>query len=292
MDYKCEVCGHIGSEMTSYPTGQNGISLQFKNIINCLHCGYGRAFPFVEQERLDQFYESGEYWHDAGEGLALMAHSKNQDRVRVLGLKNYLPNKKNLSVLEIGAGKGYSPYWLKRIFKERVISYSFIEHDQNCSNEIILQNQDLHARKIGLQDLGTEQFDLIICNHVLEHLDNPVTFLKVVKSSLAIGGVCYIETPHRDDKFKKDVFPHTLFFTPQTFEKLGEKISVQTKEIITFGNPQSVSSASFFMKVKRKCYHLAIKLNIKKLQPIFDSLIFEYKKTRNDGMWLKWLFVN
>ena len=40
-----------------------------------------------------------------------------------------------------------------------------------------------------------EKFDLVILSHVLEHVVNPVAFLKKIRSHLADEGLLYIEVP-------------------------------------------------------------------------------------------------
>ena len=40
-------------------------------------------------------------------------------------------------------------------------------------------------------------FDLVICNHIYEHTDNPEILFKEIKRVLSLGGVCYFAGPNK-----------------------------------------------------------------------------------------------
>src|SRR5690606_21766224 len=52
----------------------------------------------------------------------------------------------------------------------------------------------IHYRGPDLQGVG-EEYDLAICNHVLEHVADPIRELQAVRSVLAPGGVLFVEVP-------------------------------------------------------------------------------------------------
>lgn len=54
-----------------------------------------------------------------------------------------------------------------------------------------------------LEGLGAETFDFIIANHVVEHLEDPIAFLKSVASHLNIGGRAMLAAP--DKRYTFDV---------------------------------------------------------------------------------------
>lgn len=43
---------------------------------------------------------------------------------------------------------------------------------------------------------GDEIFDLVVCNHTLEHVDDPARFLAMLKPRIASGGMLYVEVPN------------------------------------------------------------------------------------------------
>ena len=68
------------------------------------------------------------------------------------------------------------------------------------------------------ESLYDRKFDLIICDQVLEHLENPQQLFKAAISSLNRPGLIYISVPFRKDPIRQIVYtafpnlPGTLFF--------------------------------------------------------------------------------
>lgn len=69
---------------------------------------------------------------------------------------------------------------------------------------------------------GTLRPDLLITQHVLEHLDDPVGLLRSVVPSVRVGGGCYHEVPNgaqmiHDVALWDLIFEHVSYFVPASF---------------------------------------------------------------------------
>ncbi len=87
-----------------------------------------------------------------------------------------------------------------------------------------------------------ETFDIIICNDVLEHLENPVAALENIKKALKKGGILYINTPNLNF-FRKKVLGfadkmehHISLFTHQEMLELLKKVGFKVEKHWTYIN--------------------------------------------------------
>lgn len=87
-----------------------------------------------------------------------------------------------------------------------------------------------------------ESFDIIICNDVLEHLENPAVALENIKRVLKKGGILYINTPNLNS-FRKKVLGfadkmehHISMFTHQELLELLEKVGFKVEKHWTYIN--------------------------------------------------------
>ena len=123
-----------------------------------------------------------------------------------------------MKVLDIGAGSGM---FLDALNHEGFdIDYIAIEPDLFQSSILLKKNKVQKVfSKIENLDKGLK-FDLILLSHVLEHVRQPNIFIKKIISMLHPSGVLYVEVPHQDHLFKKELEPHILFFNQSSLKVL------------------------------------------------------------------------
>jgi 2-polyprenyl-3-methyl-5-hydroxy-6-metoxy-1,4-benzoquinol methylase len=95
-------------------------------------------------------------------------------------------------VLEIGCASGSFLSEAKDHVKSVTgieLTKEFVEYAKRHGMEI----------KTSLDEIPDHSFDLIFMFHVLEHIDDPVAFLKSVGKKLARGGKLIVEVPNVDD---------------------------------------------------------------------------------------------
>ncbi|MFI5205920.1 MAG: class I SAM-dependent methyltransferase, partial [Candidatus Paceibacterales bacterium] len=77
-------------------------------------------------------------------------------------------------------------------------------------------------------------FDVILCNHVLEHVAEPLDSLKRLRTLMNDGGIIYAEVPFEvwgGIPIEKEPVTHINFFTPQSFKAMFEGAQFSVLEI-------------------------------------------------------------
>ncbi len=128
--------------------------------------------------------------------------------------------------------------------------------------------------KADIQELPfkNETFDVVICNHVLEHVADLSKALSEIKRVLKLGGYAILQVPIEMDREK------TYEDLSITDPKEREKLFGQYDHVRVFGRdyPELIKKAGFL--VKEDNY----------LNTINDEIIDEYRLTRNDMMVSFW----
>ena len=187
---KCYLCDKGESKLLSEKLRYETSGKVFK----CNNCGLVFLFPQMTPAQEREFYEKeyGEiYSSEKGTTPADLFKNRLKDAKDYFGLvKEYLSTKDDC--LEIGCASGY---FLATI-KDYVKSVSGVE-----SHTILRQ----YCNDIGIMTYETIdecpkiEFDNIFLFFLLEHLGDPVNFLKKVRSILKKGGNLFIEVPNVDD---------------------------------------------------------------------------------------------
>ncbi len=91
-----------------------------------------------------------------------------------------------------------------------------------------------------LESLPEQQrFDVIVMNHVLEHVSDPVTLLKAIQTRMNPGGVLHLAVPNvaaweaRLSGWNSYEPYHLLYFTPKTLQIAAEKAGLQVQRLST-----------------------------------------------------------
>lgn len=136
---------------------------------------------------------------------------------------------------EIGSGAGNLLVFLER----KGYNVIGIEPD-NCFVELV--NSRLKKGKVieGFNaDLPGEEYDAIIATHVLEHLIDPVKFLKDIRKKLKKDGIIFLEVPNcRNVSIMKTSIdnPHLWHFTPEGLKGIITKIGFKVLREGTFSS--------------------------------------------------------
>ena len=280
---RCAICGADQLRRLPYPGRAEALGLEA--ICVCGQCGAGSAVPAPDQATLDRFYASGAYWH-ASTGQAQRAHEASQAWLRVDHVRRFVPPRA-LAVADIGAGHGgiASALFARGV---NVSRYAFVEPDEHAAADIhALRPPFAVERFVALRELRGP-FDLLFLNHVLEHVAEPLVFLRQAAALLSTDGIMYVETPYADYRFKQDVFPHVFFFTPRSLTLLGDQLGARTLTCESFGRmPAPRWSPIGF--VQRLAGRALPRVQNGGLQRLLDRVIWRYAPC-DDGIWLRWVF--
>ncbi len=284
----CLICGAPALRMISYPHGSGHASplLAFARIAICADCGLGMALPRASQATLDQFYRDGAFWLGVGENLPQIVHERVQTNLRVLHCIPRLPIQPLLRVLDVGAGHGWGVDILDSCLPGKIQRFDFVEPDARNARRILAKRARFPISRLEtLHDTG-DRYHLIFLNHVIEHVADPVRLTRDVARLLTDDGIAYIEMPHSDYRFKEDVFPHTLFFTPDALGKLAHATDVEQILCEEFGRWPPAGPVTRAVQLA-----FAVAANFDAawwLQRRLDHALWRYHES-TPGIWLRWV---
>ena len=124
-------------------------------------------------------------------------------------------------ILEIGVGTGQTIFW----FEQEGFDVEGIEPD---GESVRLVNSILKKGRVTestIEDFNTKKtYDVIWMSHVLEHIINPINFLKKIQENLKTNGIFFIEVPNCENSKMRNVSiqktPHVLHFTVKSLSKM------------------------------------------------------------------------
>lgn len=187
-EVKC-LCGDL-SDVPIASYDRYGIPLK---TVLCTNCGLMRSNPYYDEASLQRFYRN--YYrsiYTSWKGDKAVEYTFEQE-YRVGERVYHLLRECNLPVprlvYDIGCGAGgtlsyFAEQGARAIgcdFDERYISYGLA--------------RALDIRLGAIQSLPDEKADLIILNHSLEHMLNPIDFLEQTKDYLLRDGMIFVSVP-------------------------------------------------------------------------------------------------
>jgi SAM-dependent methyltransferase len=164
---------------------------------------------------------------------------------RFLGKHQITVNK----VLEVGPGPGlFARSWLQDMPQT---GYFAVETDESCHQAL----GELGAQIVGLAEAPS--VDMVVMSHVLEHVPDPVGFVRTATRSLRSGGALFIEVPCRDWEHKALDEPHILFFDKIPMRRLLDDLGFTDIEIAYYG--QTISQ----LKSESKLHSILMRIRSK-----------------------------
>lgn len=154
-------------------------------------------------------------------------------KTRLNYLLNHIPSRglKVSKVLEIGPGPGaFVEVWKEKFPQSK---YYGLESDKSCHQSLT----DLGVNILEVKDFSNLnlKFDVLILSHVLEHVTDPLDFLRSFTNKLNTGGYVFIEVPCMDWVHKNLDEPHLLFFDKPSMNKLLERLQLKKISIAYYG---------------------------------------------------------
>ena len=241
----CTLCGSEDIEVIRDKI-RHGI---LRKVLQCKNC----ELNFLEHRDTDlkEFYSEeyrNKYTHAVGQGASpkevfdacLPFQNEKIERIKhVLG--------KDRKLLDAGCSAGHFLHTVK----DYVGSCEGLELNKQeatyVKDELGLV---VHNDFIENLDIPKASFDVITSHHVLEHIEDPISFLTELKKLLAPGGHICIEVPNIQDilmtEYKIDEFTdfwfrdvHLFNFSPKTLNAMMEKVGFK-------GEVQSIVSYNMF----------------------------------------------
>ncbi len=284
----------------SYPTGGKKSENKPKFIAFCEKCGVGIADPLWTDDDIGKFYSEGEYWANPKIEMLL---PKKYPVPYALAISRWelieplLEKHENpISILDVGAGHGFLGMVAAKNMGSHLSTYVCVEKDKTLRESlkktwsVLFPKNNL--RIIDHIDHADDKFDCIILSHLLEHLTDPKMLLRAVLQKMAKFGFLFIDVPNQDYLFKKDVFPHLLFFNNSSLQYLLESCGLTIKSIHCYGNDMDYSPMNFrnVSKVRSLLIEMIMRASViipENLILTFFNRYFETDKQNNNGIWIR-----
>jgi SAM-dependent methyltransferase len=174
-------------------------------------------------------------------------------------LVNNLPETENKRMLEVGCGFGFTLDFAKRVLHMDVVGYEPSLYGEIGANELDL---DIRRTYLTKEDLVNNKYDIIFLSEVLEHIQNPLEFILLLKSGLSENGVLILTTPdykqlQRDLSVPSELAllspeAHVILFAERSLHKILSDAGFSDINITAPGT--SLIAVSSLRKQKRKQY--------------------------------------
>ena len=272
----CPVCESIDVEVRG---SYRGTHATFNGLhrAHCSSCGMVFAAPMPDGKALDEYNAS--FFANVHGGQPLNPHAtaffSGIARLRLAHLDRYL-GKHNIdasSLMELGPGPGFFARSL--LVKHPATTYLAIETDTSCHAS--LREVGVHLVEASAMAEKSTSVDLVVMSHVLEHVSNPIKFLKDATRNLRKGGAIFIEVPCRDWEHKPIDEPHLLFFDKGPMQQLLSTLGFGNIEVSYHGQEiDRLRSASVlrvnWMAVRSKLIALGLVAPFAWVRPGMESL--------------------
>ena len=178
----CPLCGSINTKEIAR------VDEKFK-LAKCRNCGFVFAIPRPSMEELNEYYNTDYKYNYEPEPLSKEKVASSVKQLHHL-IKLYNPNTRD--ILDIGCSYGHTIYGLK-------------QYGYNVEGtELSISACEFASKYYGLKiynsefppDELQENYDVILMSQLIEHVLDPLLFLKKAKSYLKDGGIVFIGTPN------------------------------------------------------------------------------------------------
>ncbi len=245
---KCILCN--SNDFTELFSGKNW------KVLECKKCGLCKVDRQIENVSYDFYHRDNDY-------KKLEKLFKNIFQTRVNLIKKHLPTPGK--VLDIGCSNGT----MLDIFKTDGWETWGVEPSENA--EIAIDKGHKVFQTVFEKVNFPTKFNLIVMNHTLEHLENPLAVVKKAYSLLEKDGILLVDVPNFDSlssnmmgKYWTHLLPleHNFQFTRKSLEKIFEKAGLKIVDyksrsgIYEFANPFEEINESFTGMKKRAITHL------------------------------------
>jgi len=229
----CPICGNKKLEKLA-EKGQFGMAC---HVSICPSDGLVFLNPRWSKERYDQFYQNEYDTYYRPEVFSDEPDNVKYNNIKTISSRianlNLLDGKK--SVLDAGAGMGWSLEWLKLNYPQ-FQKLSAIESSKYCISNL----KDVVGANVLTDNFDSDwkstNFDIVIMRHVLEHLMDPVESMRKVEKSLAQDGIVYLAVPdmmNPKGSLKNYWFRtvHTFYFSETTLATVTSMANLDPIEI-------------------------------------------------------------
>lgn len=212
------------------------------NVYKCVNCGFGQTYPQLSKNKIAEVYSKYYPWQRIDVSKIKRSDYKLLPKFKAWrkGLNNngQYKVKPKTKVLDIGCGLGLSLLELASI---KCKPYG-IDVDNTATKLADKFNLNFKKGLITDNPFPSVKFDYIIANQVIEHVNNPIAFLKIAKKRLSKNGKIILSFPNLNSLtryiFDKNwlhwhVPYHLNFFTKKSVKILADVSELKIENIQT-----------------------------------------------------------
>jgi SAM-dependent methyltransferase len=249
------VCLMCGSDRRKFPFRLHDPY----TIARCTTCGFYYLYPRIIEGAMQEAYRQPSYYEGGACGYTETSYATQQSALRATFkrlLHNLVDRRLTGGVLfEIGCGYGYlldeaRPYFDRRVGTE--FSVEGAEIARATGAEVFVG---------GIEQIPAERrFDCILAIQVIEHVYQPLTFVKQLISHTQPGGHIVVATPDIGGVLRKvmgrhwpsfKVPEHVGYFDFKTLSRLMEKAGLSDVRRLPYPHafPLSLITAKFGLNI-------------------------------------------
>jgi SAM-dependent methyltransferase len=209
----CPICNRNESNVLFDHVIENFDGVTFSRhvlIVSCDNCGAVYNDTSINAVTLKQYYQNDAlYSGETGSGSGGTMPADVRRYSCYLKFLNPVLSSKDIIIVDVGCAKGGFLSFLKDNGFTKV---SGVEIDPKCA-EYARHNFGLNVKN-GLADclpFDSGDIEVLVYNHVLEHLHNPLTALKEARRVLRDDGMVFIEVPDASRYSEGRVFDYFWF---------------------------------------------------------------------------------
>ena len=177
----------------------------------------------------------------------------------------YTISPKAKSILDIGSGRGFMLYYLKKYYRYKIATGTQIERNsyEFSKNKLGLEIYNKDLLEIPFKD---RHFDLVTIWHVLEHVSYPEDYVIKIRKLLKTNGILAVEVPNFNSWTRVfttkywlglDIKYHLFFFNKDSLSSLLKKHGFKIKRVQTFSLEHSAfTSAQSIISFITKTNHI------------------------------------
>ena len=219
-NFSCPLCGHQCSRLVTREKEWD--------VVECMSCAFVFVTPFPQEQFLNLHYQ--DYLPADEIGIDHWRMLMSEIFRKSLDIIEKESSKQNGALLDIGCGYGF---FLESARQRgwRVSGIELCEHARNYAKSRSLK---VEAANLFERKYDDTVFDVVTLFYVLEHLPDPLRYLREINRILKPGGLLLVRVPHTTPLVKTlkifgirnrlyDVPSHLSDFSPCTIKYALER---------------------------------------------------------------------
>lgn len=198
----------------------------------CLNCGLIYKSIYMTEATKEKYYNRfrdiglrNETHEEYFKRITRLPSNKSENFERYKFLKPFLKDRGKH--MDIGGGLGVFCYGFQNFFPNwKSLNIEPTDGADKIAKKHGVLSYNMYLTESSAELLG-QDFDLITVNHVLEHVDKPINFLKLLKSFMKNEGLIFIDVPssldigYLDKTHDRFMSHHEVIFDNNIIEQIA-----------------------------------------------------------------------